>query len=87
MCSLTSPTHTDHSVTTIFHYCRQRGILVFGPDSNTGVAATADSLASGGMAHERFTGQEANRRYPHQLRLPDDYQCVSEEGGGILYSQ
>ena len=51
------------------------------------MAATADSLASGGVAHERFTGQEANRRYPHQLRLPNDCQCVFEEGGSILYSQ
>ena len=84
---ITHPSPTHHLVTTIFRHCRQTGILVFGPDSNTGVAATAESLASGGVAHERFTGQEANRRYPHQLRLPDDYQCVFEEGGGILYSQ
>ena len=60
---------------------------MFGPRKNAAVHATAHSLARGQVPHERFSGREANRRYPHQLKLPEDYECVFEEGGGILYSQ
>jgi monomeric sarcosine oxidase len=66
---------------------RKTGILVFGPRHNSAVVSTAESLASGQVAHERFSGREANRRYPAQLKLPHDYMCVFEEGGGILHSQ
>jgi sarcosine oxidase/L-pipecolate oxidase len=66
---------------------RKTGILVFGPRKNIAVSSTAHSLASGQVPHEQFSGREANRRYSQQLKLPEDYQCVFEEGGGILNAQ
>ena len=29
---------------------------------------------------------KANRRYPNQLQLPSNYECVFEEDGGILFA-
>jgi sarcosine oxidase/L-pipecolate oxidase len=66
---------------------RKTGILVFGSPRNISVSSTAHSLASGQVPHEQFSGREANRRYSQQLKLPEDYQCVFEEGGGILNAQ
>ena len=60
---------------------------MFGPRKNIAVSSTARSLASGQVPHEQFSGREANRRYSQQLKLPEDYQCVFEEGGGILNAQ
>ena len=60
---------------------------MFGPPQNSAVSSTARSLASGRVPHQTFSGREANRRYPQQLKLPEDYTCVFEEGGGILNAQ
>ena len=60
---------------------------MFGPPKNSAVSSTARSLASGRVPHQTFSGREANRRYPQQLKLPEDYTCVFEEGGGILNAQ
>ena len=31
-----------------------------------------------------FLSVQANQRYPHQLKLPSNYQCLFDEDGGIL---
>ena len=58
--------------------------MVFGPDDSVSVAETAESLASNGMSYEEFSGEEANKRYPQQLKLPANSKCVYEKDGGIL---
>lgn len=60
---------------------------MLGPNDAAAVLSTADSLASSGVAHEVFSGRDANLRYPHQLKLPDTHKCVYEDGGGILNAQ
>lgn len=60
------------------------GILVFGPKGNSGVESVVTSLGTHGVAHEVLSGSEANSKYPQQLKLPEDFTCVFEEGGGIL---
>ena len=66
---------------------RRTGILVFGSSAGSDVANTVNSLSSNKIAHEVFSGREANLKYPHQLKIPDTYRCVHEDGGGILYAQ
>ena len=61
--------------------------MVFAPGANRVVTSIADSLAQNKVPHEVFSGREAKRRYPHQLKIPDEYTCVFEDGGGILKSQ
>ena len=46
--------------------------------------SVATSLSTHGVAHQVFSGSEANSRYPQQLNLPENYKCVFEEDGGIL---
>ena len=53
-------------------------------EEDTEVAEAISSLRSCGVEHEVFSGAEANRRYPQQLRLPPDFRCVMEKDGGIL---
>ena len=60
------------------------GILVFGPEGSRKVNSVATSLSTHGVAHQVFSGSEANSRYPQQLNLPENYECVFEEDGGIL---
>ena len=67
--------------------CRRTGVMVFGESNAPYVVTTAESLRQANIAHEVFTGHEAKRRYPHQLKIPDTYMCVREEDGGILYAQ
>lgn len=66
------------------HTHRRTGLLAFGPSDR--VSGIAKSLASGEVAHEVLSAQEANQRYP-QLQLPDTHICVYEEEGGILNAQ
>ena len=51
------------------------------------MVSIADSLARGKVPYEVFSGREANLRYPHQLKIPDTYTCVYEDGGGSLNAQ
>ena len=60
---------------------------MFGPSDSKEVRSVADSLAKNKVPHDVFSGRDANSRYPHQLRLPDDYICVYEDGGGFLNAQ
>ena len=61
--------------------------MVFGESDTPYVLTTADSLKRGNIAHEVFMGHEANRRFPHQMKIPDTHMCVLEEDGGILNAQ
>ena len=65
---------------------RRTGILVFGPDDSVSVTETAQSLASNGIPYEEFSGEEANKKYLHQLKLPANCKCVYEKDGGILFA-
>ena len=58
--------------------------MVFGPDDSVSVAEIAQSLASNGISYEEFSGEEANKRYPDQLKLPANTKCLYEKDGGIL---
>ena len=78
---------TSTVIFLIVFCCRRTGILVFGPPTDPDVLSTARSLASGNVPYEELSGREANRRYPQQLKLPEDHRCVFEEGGGILNAQ
>lgn len=57
---------------------------MFGPKGNSGVESVVTSLSTHGVAHEVLSGSEVNSKYPQQLKLPEDFTCVFEEGGGIL---
>lgn len=72
---------------TCMYPCRRTGIIVFGPSDRREVQSVAKSLEMNNVPHEVFSGRDANLRYPHQLRLPDDYICVYEDGGGFLNAQ
>ena len=69
-----------------FIFCRKTGLLVIGPDGSLGVTDYIKSLASSSLPHEVFSGEEANRRYPHELKLPARTVCVLEENGGIIFA-
>ena len=71
------------SCTTTVIFSRT-GILVFGPEGSEKVNSVAASLSTHGVDHQVFSGSEANSRYPQQLNLPENYQCVFEVDGGIL---
>ena len=60
---------------------------MFGPSDNRAVTCVADSLARHNVSHQVFNGHEANKRYPNQFKIPDNYSCVFEEKGGILQAQ
>ena len=57
---------------------------MLGPEGSRKVNYVATSLSTHGVAHQVFSGSEANSRYPQQLNLPENYKCVFEEDGGIL---
>ena len=57
---------------------------MFGEADSPDVQSYIDSMRECEVSHEVLSGKEANRRYPHQLKLPDSYSCVFEEDGGIL---
>ena len=63
---------------------RKTGLLVFGDANNKYVHQYIDTVQKCGVSHDVFTGSEANRRYPDQLKLPDSYNCVYEPHAGVL---
>ena len=65
---------------------RQTGYLEFGPSTAKELNATAAALRACGVPHQIFSGQEANRRYPNQLKLPPTHKCIYQDEGGILYA-
>ena len=69
-----------------FIFCRKTGCLLFGPDESLGVTNYIKNLASNSIPHEVFSGKEANRRYPHELKLPATTLCALQEDGGILFA-
>ena len=75
---------TWSTATLTVSFCRKTGILVFGEAGSKPVQQYIDTVRECGVSHEVFTGREANRRYPDQLKLPDSYKCVYEHDAGIL---
>ena len=59
-------------------------MLSFGQNDDSVIQSYISSFRECGVPHEVFTGREANRRYPDQLKLPDSYKCVYEYDAGIL---
>ena len=51
------------------------------------VQQTIESMKRAGIPHNVLSGAETNRRFPKQMKIPDDYVCVFEEDAGILYAQ
>ena len=51
---------------------------------NDRVSEYIDSMKVNNVPHQVMSGREANKRYPQQLKLPEDYLCAFEEDGGIL---
>lgn len=85
---LSAYSNTASTMHALLHIIfRRTGIIVFGPRDCEEVKSVAESLSKNKVPHDVFSGHDANIRYPHQLRLPDDYYCVYEDGGGILNSQ
>lgn len=72
-------------ISSYLHELRQTGILVFGPSDCDYVIQTAESLRKNSVHHKMFSGKEANRKYL-QLKIPDNYKCVFESDGGILFA-
>ena len=60
---------------------RKTGMMVFG---DAKVNSYIQSLKENNTPHRTMTGKEANAMYSKQLKLPDEYICVTEEDGGIL---
>ncbi len=54
---------------------------MFGDDT---IKSYIRSLEQNNTPHTVMTGREANNKYPNQLKLPEDYICVTEDTGGIL---
>lgn len=75
-------THKDRAFVT-FAFCRQTGIIIFGNPDVPELVQTIQSLEENQVAHEVFSGEEANKKYP-QLKIPAEYMCVFEKDGGIL---
>ena len=71
-------------------FSSKTGIYVFGSKDSKGslkgssVADYIQSMEDNGVSHRVMTAKEVNDDYNDQLKLPDDYLCVSEEDGGIL---
>lgn len=61
--------------------------MVFGKKTSSYLEGVVDSVKRGHIAHEVLSADEANRRYPHQLRIPDTHMCILEYDGGLLYAQ
>ena len=65
------------------------GIIVFGPEKSASnsrkrIQDYIQSMEDNGVSHRIMTAKEVNDEYKDQLKLPDEYLCVSEEDGGIL---
>lgn len=55
--------------------------MIFGNDD---VKKYINALKVNNHPHTIMSGKEANKKYPRQLKLPDNYLCVTEDNGGIL---
>ena len=75
-------TNTSCSVRIVLY--RKAGLLSIGERANIEIQSYINSLKACGVSHDVFTGSEANRRYPDQLKLPDRYNCVYEPHAGVL---
>ncbi|XP_011404967.1 PREDICTED: uncharacterized protein LOC100633392 [Amphimedon queenslandica] len=65
------------------------GIIVFGPEKSASnsrkrIQDYIKSMEDNGVSHRVMRAKEVNDEYKDQLKLPDEYLCVSEEDGGIL---
>jgi sarcosine oxidase/L-pipecolate oxidase len=63
------------------------GVMVFGENGDPYVQQTIKSMKIASIPHDVLSGAEINRRFPKQMKIPDDYVCVIEEDAGILYAQ
>ena len=61
--------------------------MVFGGNGDPYVQQTIKSMKIANIPHDVLSGAEINRRFPKQMKIPDDYMCVIEEDAGILYAQ
>ena len=65
---------------------RKTGLLHFGPKNDKELESVINCLALCGIPHEVMSSSEANQRYPDQLKLPDEYKCLSEPDAGMILS-
>ena len=42
-----------------------------------------ESLHQNGVSYDLLTGEEANKHYPQQLKLPSDCWCIYEADGEV----
>ena len=71
----------------LFSLNRRTGVMVFGENGDPYVQQTIKSMKIASIPHDVLSGAEINRRFPKQMKIPDDYVCVIEEDAGILYAQ
>lgn len=63
---------------------RKSGIACIGKKGSPEVELYVDSMNANGVANERLSAQELNRRYPKQFNIPTSSVCVFERDGGVL---
>ena len=60
---------------------------MFGETTVPYVQQTIDSMKKANISHNVLSSSETNRRFPKQMKIPDDHICVFEKDAGILYAQ
>ena len=71
---------------SIVYVHRCTGYIEFGQSDEQKLNDTIESLRVNGTPHEEFTGHEANKRYPQQLKIPPTHKCFYDSMGGLLYA-
>ena len=64
--------------------CRKAGVLGFADMGKKGLDSYLDSMRVNNLPFKFWTGDEANRAYPRQLKVHPSCSCIYEEDGGVL---
>ena len=76
--------HNIFNVYDLGSLFRKSGVLAIARKGQPGLDLYIESLNKNGVPYDLLTGEEANRRYPQQLKLPSDCWCIYEADGGVL---
>ena len=59
------------------------GVLASARKDQPGLDMYIESLHQNGVSYDLLTGEEANKHYPQQLKLPSDCWCIYEADGEV----
>ena len=68
------------------YYYRRTGGMAFGKKGGKELSSVLKAIKSCDIPHKLMSASEANRVVP-QLNIPDEYECVLEEDGGIIHAR